>query len=70
MDMRLVLRDQKKIQIVNANGDVESYKILANFPFTSESKRMGIILKHEESSRIVFYLKGADTIMKNKVPEV
>ena len=31
---------------------------------------MGIILKQEETGRIIFYLKGADTIMKNKVPEV
>lgn len=67
--MKLLARDQNSITIENAVGVVERYAILANFPFTSESKRMGIILRHEESGRIIFYLKGADTIMKSKVPE-
>ena len=31
---------------------------------------MGIILKQEDTKRIIFYLKGADTVIKNKVPEV
>lgn len=30
---------------------------------------MGIILKHEQTNRIIFYLKGADSVMVNKVPE-
>uniref|UniRef100_H2Y5D7 Phospholipid-transporting ATPase n=1 Tax=Ciona savignyi TaxID=51511 RepID=H2Y5D7_CIOSA len=33
------------------------------FPFTSESKRMGIIVKEESSGEIIFYMKGADTVM-------
>jgi phospholipid-translocating ATPase len=40
--------------------------ILANFPFSSETKRMGIIIKHEASNRIIFYLKGADMVMIDK----
>lgn len=28
---------------------------------------MGIILKHTESGTITFYMKGAETVMKNKV---
>ena len=28
---------------------------------------MGIILKHTETNTIVFYLKGAEVVMKNKV---
>lgn len=39
------------------------------FPFTSERKRMGIILKEVSTGKIIFYLKGADFIMKKKVPE-
>jgi phospholipid-translocating ATPase len=46
---------------------MEEYQVLANFPFTSESKRMGIVLKHLQSERIIFYLKGAETVMKLKV---
>jgi len=67
--MKLLSRTQTKMTIENAAGVQENYKILANFPFTSESKRMGIILKHEETNRIIFYLKGADAIMKQKLPE-
>jgi len=37
------------MSIKNAAGLVENYEILANFPFSSESKRMGIILKHVET---------------------
>lgn len=31
---------------------------------------MGIILRHQATNRILFYLKGADSIMKSRVPEV
>lgn len=70
LKMKLVSRDQNLIVIETPLGKQESYNILACFPFSSETKRMGIILKHLESQRIIFYLKGADTVMKWKVPEV
>ena len=53
--------------IENAAKHLESYQILANFPFSSETKRMGIIVRHQDSGRIIFYLKGAETVIKNKV---
>jgi phospholipid-translocating ATPase len=67
MGMRLIERDQNNIEIKNVAGTTERYEVLANFPFTSESKRMGIVLKHTKSGRIVFFLKGAEVVMKNKV---
>lgn len=67
LDMRLMERDQNKIVIENAVGASESYSILANFPFSSDTKRMGIVMRHDASGRIIFYLKGAETVMKNKV---
>jgi hypothetical protein len=30
---------------------------------------MGIILQHSDTGRIVFFMKGADTVMKDKVSE-
>jgi hypothetical protein len=30
---------------------------------------MGILVRHNKTNRIFFYLKGADVIMKNKVPD-
>ena len=67
LDMRLMERDQNGITIENAVKNLETYSILANFPFSSETKRMGIVIRHNISGRIIFYLKGAETVMKNKV---
>ena len=70
INMKLINRDFNSITIENSNSVEEKYLILACFPFTSDTKRMGIILKHVATNRIIFYLKGADSIMKFKVPEV
>lgn len=43
------------------------YDILQMFPFTSEAKRMGIVVKDRETGMIHFYVKGADTIMASLV---
>ena len=51
-------------------GVMESYEILHEFPFSSERKRMGIILRVPDYKGVIFYLKGADTVMKTRVPEV
>ncbi len=67
MGMNLTERDSNIIEIINAAGNIERYDVLANFPFSSETKRMGIILKHQETGIIIFYLKGAEVVMKNKV---
>lgn len=67
MGMQLIERDQSKIVIQNTAGVLEEYQVLANFPFTSETKRMGIVLRHANTGKLIFYLKGSDTIMKNKV---
>lgn len=39
-------RDKDYIYITNPCNTQENYDILANFPFSSETKRMGIIVKH------------------------
>ena len=65
--MRLVDRDQNFVVIENAAKERETYGILAIFPFSSDTKRMGIILRHEDSGRIIFYLKGAETVVRDMV---
>lgn len=65
--MNLVSREEQYVKITNANKAEEEYDILGNFPFSSESKRMGIILRHRETNKIIFYLKGAETVMEKKV---
>ena len=45
MGLTLVERDLLSIQLEGPNGHRLKYEILQLFPFTSESKRMGIILR-------------------------
>ncbi|XP_060821154.1 probable phospholipid-transporting ATPase IIA isoform X1 [Bombus pascuorum] len=67
MGLALVKRDLNFMQLKAPNGKILNYTILQIFPFTSETKRMGIIVKEESSSEIVFYLKGADVVMSGIV---
>ena len=57
----------KEIILKNPLSGRETFTILQMFPFTSASKRMGIILKHNGTGRIIFYLKGADSVMTKKI---
>lgn len=50
-----------------SNAKLLRFQILQMFPFTSESKRMGIIVKDLNSNEITFYLKGADVVMSSIV---
>lgn len=47
----------------SAESGTMRYYILQMFPFTSESKRMGIIVKDAKTGEITFYMKGADVVM-------
>jgi phospholipid-translocating ATPase len=31
---------------------------------------MGIVVRHLKSGKVIFYLKGAETVMKNKVKPI
>ncbi|KAI8065143.1 aminophospholipid-transporting P-type ATPase [Gongronella butleri] len=64
MGMTLVGRDVSKIELrVEATGQVLTFDVLNVFPFTSETKRMGIIIRDRQSQEITFYEKGADVVM-------
>ena len=75
--LRLVHRDRKSIglQFTADERIVVRVEILNLFPFTSDSKRMGIILRFsrqnrvskDEEGEIVFFQKGADTVMSSIV---
>lgn len=68
LEFNLNFRDQKKMVLAcGANEKQETYNILNIFPFSSETKRMGIILKHKENKKICFYVKGADSVMRTMV---
>lgn len=65
--LTLINRDLTEIHLRSPLGDLLKYKMLQVFPFTSETKRMGIILKDEQTNEIIFYMKGADVVMQNHV---
>jgi len=66
----LVSRDIRQITIKNLAGGEEKFTILENFPFSSERKRMGIVLKDDATGTILFYLKGADTIIMPRLDKI
>eukprot|EP00792_Barthelona_sp_PAP020_P009281 TRINITY_DN3285_c0_g1_i2.p1 TRINITY_DN3285_c0_g1~~TRINITY_DN3285_c0_g1_i2.p1 ORF type:complete len:1044 (+),score=255.00 TRINITY_DN3285_c0_g1_i2:100-3231(+) len=65
----LVSRTFEEITISMPNGSIRHYRILQDFPFTSERKRMGIILQHVETGEITFFVKGADSVMAKIVSD-
>ncbi|PQE23125.1 phospholipid-translocating P-type ATPase protein [Rutstroemia sp. NJR-2017a WRK4] len=77
--LRLVHRDRKGmlLQSVDTGRSVVRVRILEVFPFTSEGKRMGIIVQFMDGTEtasgrldageIWFYQKGADTVMTSIV---
>lgn len=46
-------------------GKQEKYEVLALFPFTSDRKRMSIIVR--QGNLIKMYIKGADSIIKDRL---
>ncbi len=67
MGLQLIERTLTSLKLRTPLGEIVSYSVLQIFPFTSESKRMGIILKDEKTGEIVFYMKGADVVMASIV---
>ncbi|CCU76640.1 phospholipid-translocating P-type ATPase [Blumeria hordei DH14] len=77
--LQLTHRDRRSmtLQSIETGRPVVRVKILEVFPFTSSSKRMGIIVKFFENieltsndigdSQIWFYQKGADSVMRSIV---
>ena len=63
LNMRLIGRTDKEIKIKDPTDQIEEFEVLANFPFSSDTKRMGIILKNKKHGHIIYYLKGAENVM-------
>uniref|UniRef100_A0A8C0L6T5 Phospholipid-transporting ATPase n=1 Tax=Canis lupus dingo TaxID=286419 RepID=A0A8C0L6T5_CANLU len=61
--LTLVGRDQSSMQLRTPGDQILNFTILQIFPFTYESKRMGIIVRDESTGEITFYMKGADVVM-------
>jgi len=89
--LQLIARSQHSITLKTPRGRIAEFEILSIFPFSSDTKRMGIIVREpvpyfdshipgegssndvqasvqlQPASRIVFYLKGAETVMKERI---
>ncbi|OCF33097.1 phospholipid-translocating ATPase [Kwoniella heveanensis BCC8398] len=65
--LRLTHRDRTSMTVLSNAGLEYTFDILAVFPFTSESKRMGIVVRDRATQHITFVQKGADTIMSKLV---
>lgn len=66
--LTLIHRDlQSMVLKLNASQQTLNFQILQMFPFTSETKRMGIIVRDEQTNDIIFYMKGADIVMQSIV---
>jgi len=65
--LSLAARTFTEITLTAPAGTTLAFTILQVFPFTSETKRMGIIVRDKASGKIVLYMKGADTVMANIV---
>ncbi|CAJ0585807.1 unnamed protein product, partial [Mesorhabditis spiculigera] len=65
--VRLYTRDLQTIRLQLQDGTERLYHILHLFPFTSETKRMGIIIRDDTTDEITLYMKGADTVMAEMV---
>lgn len=61
--LTLVFRDRTRIELQTPSGSRISFEVLDIFPFTSESKRMGIVVRDTQSGEITFLQKGADVVM-------
>ncbi|KAG6877633.1 hypothetical protein C0993_005454 [Termitomyces sp. T159_Od127] len=61
--LTLVFRDRARIDLRTPAGAIISFDVLDIFPFTSESKRMGIVVRDRQTGEITFLQKGADVVM-------
>ncbi|KAF8548430.1 phospholipid-translocating P-type ATPase [Imleria badia] len=61
--LTLIARDRTSITLQTPTGSSLNYDILELFPFTSESKRMSIVVREAHTGDILFLQKGADVVM-------
>lgn len=66
--LSLFKRDRHNITLVHEKTHQNlHYKILNMFPFNSDTKRMGIIVRDVKKDELWFLIKGADTVMSKIV---
>lgn len=61
--LRLLKRDRNSITLLHVLGQQLLFDVLYNFPFNSDTKRMGIVVRDVQKDELWFMEKGADTVM-------
>lgn len=62
--LKLIKRDRTSLTLLHVASRSELvYDILYNFPFNSDTKRMGLVIKDRVKDEIFFMEKGADVVM-------
>lgn len=61
--LSLIFRDRRRMELQTPDGTRLVFEILELFPFTSESKRMSIVVRDTKTKEITFLQKGADLVM-------
>lgn len=69
LGFQLVERRSNAVVVRNPLGENESFEVLENFPFSSERKRMGVLLREAATGSLLFLLKGADSALQMRVNE-
>ena len=54
---------------VDLGEKTELYEILVEIPFSSDRRRMSVIIRHPVSKKIALLTKGADSVMLNRITE-
>lgn len=59
----MLKRSNNGITIKIFNDETVEYRVLEKFEFTSDRKRMSVIVEFPEKNEIVMFTKGADNVM-------
>lgn len=62
-------RERTRMELKGPNGEILAFEVLEVFPFTSETKRMGIVIRDVSTGEVTFYEKGADVVMARIVQQ-
>ena len=57
----------KNIKINSNNREIKDFELLNTIPFSSDRKRESVIVKDKENNMIKLYIKGADSIIEERL---
>jgi len=53
----------------NEAGDERTYEVLRRMDFNSDRKRMSILVRDPQDNKIKLYIKGADSIIMDRLKD-